>query len=79
MAVNHLYGGGPACIVDFGTATTFNAINAKGEYLGGAIAPGIVIASQALFSRAAKLPRVDLKKTRLQLSARIQPMPSSQV
>ena len=62
VAVNHLYGGGPACIVDFGTATTFNAINGQGEYLGGAIAPGIVIASQALFSRAAKLPRVDLKR-----------------
>ncbi|HMQ56853.1 MAG TPA: type III pantothenate kinase, partial [Anaerolineae bacterium] len=52
--------GGPACIVDFGTATTFDAISAKGEYLGGAIAAGIGIAAEALFSRTAKLPRVDL-------------------
>ncbi|MBS1250175.1 MAG: Type III pantothenate kinase [Chloroflexi bacterium] len=58
-AVQHLYGG-PACVVDFGTGTTFDAISAKGEYLGGAIAPGIGIAAEALFSRAAKLPRVDL-------------------
>lgn len=58
-AAYKLYGG-PACIVDFGTATTFDAISAKGEYLGGAIAPGIRIAADALFSRTAKLPRVDL-------------------
>jgi type III pantothenate kinase len=50
---------GPPCIVvDFGTATTFNAINSKREYLGGIIAPGIMTAAEALFSRAAKLPRV---------------------
>ncbi|MEJ2706655.1 MAG: type III pantothenate kinase [Anaerolineales bacterium] len=60
-AVQHLYGG-PACVVDFGTATTFDAITARGEYLGGAIAPGIGIASEALFLRTAKLPRVDLKR-----------------
>ena len=60
-AVQHLYGG-PACVVDFGTATTFDAISAHGEYLGGAIAPGIGIASEALFLRTAKLPRVDLKR-----------------
>jgi type III pantothenate kinase len=54
--------GGPACVVDFGTATTFNAISAKGEYLGGAIAPGIGIAAEALFSRTSKLPRVDLTR-----------------
>jgi type III pantothenate kinase len=60
-AVQHLYGG-PACVVDFGTATTFDAISARGEYLGGAIAPGIGIASEALFLRTAKLPRVDLKR-----------------
>ena len=60
-AVNHLYGG-PACVVDFGTATTFDAISAVGEYLGGAIAPGIGIASEALFQRTAKLPRVELAR-----------------
>ena len=52
--------GGPACIVDFGTGTTFDALSARGEYLGGAIAPGIGIAAEALHARAAKLPRVDL-------------------
>ncbi len=52
--------GGPACVVDFGTATTFDAISAEGDYLGGAIAPGIGIAAEALFQRTAKLPRVDL-------------------
>lgn len=51
---------GPACIVDFGTATIFDAISGDGDYLGGAIAPGIGIASDALFRRAAKLPRVEL-------------------
>lgn len=54
--------GGPLVIVDFGTATTFCAISQKGEYLGGAIAPGIGIATEALFARAAKLPRVELVK-----------------
>jgi len=49
----------PLIIVDFGTATTFDAISARGEYLGGAIAPGIGISTDALFSRAAKLPRVE--------------------
>lgn len=60
-AVQRLYGG-PACVVDFGTGTTFDAISAEGDYLGGAIAPGIGIASEALFSRAAKLSRVDLDR-----------------
>jgi type III pantothenate kinase len=60
-AVNALYGS-PACVVDFGTATTFNAITAEGDYLGGAIAPGIGIAAQALFERTAKLPQVDLTR-----------------
>lgn len=60
-AVLHFYGG-PACVVDFGTATTFDAISAEGDYLGGAIAPGIGIAAEALFLRAAKLPRVDLQR-----------------
>jgi len=58
-AVHKLYGG-PACIVDFGTATTFDAVSDTGDYLGGAIAPGIGIAADALFSRTSKLPRVDL-------------------
>lgn len=58
-AVQHLYGG-PACVVDFGTGTTFDAISATGDYLGGAIAPGIGIAADALFRRAAKLPKVEL-------------------
>jgi type III pantothenate kinase len=61
VAVLQLYGG-PACVVDFGTATTFDAISAEGEYLGGAIAPGIGIAAQALFQRTAKLPRVDISR-----------------
>lgn len=58
-AAYKLYGG-PACVVDFGTATVFDAISATGDYLGGAIAPGIGIAAEALFSHASKLPRVDL-------------------
>lgn len=60
-AVRQLYGG-PACVVDFGTGTTFDAITAEGDYLGGAIAPGIGIAAEALFARAAKLMRVDLQR-----------------
>jgi type III pantothenate kinase len=60
-AVQLLYGG-PACVVDFGTATTFDGISKEGDYLGGAIAPGIGIAAEALFLRTAKLPRVDLKR-----------------
>lgn len=60
-AVQKLYGG-PACVVDFGTATTFDAISSEGDYLGGAIAPGIGIAAEALFQRAAKLPKVDLHR-----------------
>jgi type III pantothenate kinase len=60
-AVQKLYGG-PACVVDFGTATTFDAISVEGDYLGGAIAPGIGIAAEALFLRTAKLPRVDLQR-----------------
>ena len=60
-AVQHLYGG-PACVVDFGTGTTFDAISEGGDYLGGAIAPGVGVAAEALFTRAAKLPRVDLDR-----------------
>jgi type III pantothenate kinase len=61
VAVYHLYGG-PACIIDFGTATTFNAMTAEGEYLGGAITVGINLAAEALFQRAAKLPRIDIQR-----------------
>ena len=53
--------GGPCIVVDFGTAITFDAISARGEYLGGVIAPGIGIASEALFTRTARLPRVDIR------------------
>lgn len=60
-AVRYLYST-PACVVDFGTATTFDAITREGDYLGGAIAPGIGIAAEALFLRTAKLPRVDLQR-----------------
>ena len=60
-AVMKLYGG-PACVVDFGTATTFNAITREGDYLGGAITAGINLAAEALYTRAAKLPRIDLQR-----------------
>ncbi|MEX1020723.1 MAG: type III pantothenate kinase [Litorilinea sp.] len=61
VAAFHRYGG-PLCIVDFGTATTFEAVTAHGEYLGGAIAPGIGIAADALAQRAAQLPKVDIAR-----------------
>ena len=54
--------GGPCIVVDFGTATTFDVISAKGEYLGGAISPGLGISADALFSRAARLGRIDIKR-----------------
>ncbi len=54
--------GGPAIVVDMGTATTFDAVSARGEFLGGAIAPGIGISAEALFARAARLTRVEIKK-----------------
>src|SRR5688500_9505602 len=53
--------GGPCVIVDFGTATTFDAVSHRGEYMGGAIAPGLGISADALFERAARLPRVDIR------------------
>ena len=59
VAAYHLYGG-PLIIVDFGTATTFCAISEDGDYLGGVIAPGIGISIEALFEKAAKLPRVEI-------------------
>lgn len=54
--------GAPCIVMDFGTATTFNAISAGGEFLGGAISPGLLTCSEALFSRAAKLPRIDFER-----------------
>src|SRR5580704_524702 len=54
--------GGPCIVVDFGTATKFEVISERGEYLGGAIAPGLGISADALFSRAAKLGRIDIKR-----------------
>lgn len=57
----HAYGG-PLIVVDFGTATTFDAVSTTGAYLGGVIAPGIAISIEALFRKAARLPRIDLKK-----------------
>src|SRR5512146_904365 len=54
--------GGPCVIVDFGTATTFDCISKKGEYLGGVICPGIGISADALFQRTARLPRVEIRK-----------------
>jgi len=60
VAAFHQYGG-PLILIDFGTAITFDVISARGEYIGGAIAPGLGISSEALFARAARLPRVEIK------------------
>ena len=54
--------GGPCIVVDFGTATTFDVVSPKGEYLGGVITPGIGISADALFEHTARLPRVDIRK-----------------
>lgn len=59
VAAYHKYGG-PVIVVDFGTATTFDAISKNGDYMGGAIAPGIMTATDALFAKAARLPRIEL-------------------
>jgi type III pantothenate kinase len=61
VAVVKLYGG-PACVIDFGTATTFNAVTKEGDYLGGAITAGVNLATEALFTHAAKLQRIDLQR-----------------
>jgi type III pantothenate kinase len=61
VAVHHLYKG-PVIVIDLGTATTFDVVSKEGDYLGGAIAPGISIASEALFTRAAMLPRIELTR-----------------
>ena len=63
VAVHDLFGG-PAIVIDFGTATTYDALSAKGEYLGGAIAPGVEISLDALYTRAAALRRVELVEPR---------------
>jgi type III pantothenate kinase len=63
VAAHERYGG-PTIVVDFGTATTFDAVSAKGEYLGGAIAPGIQIAAEALYLKTAKLPRIEIAKSK---------------
>ncbi|RJG20918.1 type III pantothenate kinase [Paenibacillus thiaminolyticus] len=63
VAAIELYGGlMPLVVVDFGTATTFDVIDVKGNYIGGAIVPGIGISTEALYQRAAKLPRIELTK-----------------
>lgn len=61
VAAHHLYGG-PLIVIDLGTATTFDVVSEKGEYLGGAISPGIRIATDALFQRTARLPRLELAR-----------------
>lgn len=61
VAAYEIYGG-PVIVIDFGTATTFNAISSRGEFLGGVICPGIKISAEALYQRTAKLPRIDLTK-----------------
>lgn len=63
LAANHLYGG-PCIVVDFGTATTFDAVNARGDYVGGAIAPGIEISVEALGNRGALLRKIELTRPR---------------
>ena len=61
VAAHHLYGG-PVIVCDFGTATTFDTVSADGEYIGGAIAPGLLTSAEALYNRAASLPRVELER-----------------
>ncbi|MDE2639777.1 MAG: type III pantothenate kinase [Chloroflexota bacterium] len=63
IAARDRHGPPPLIIVDFGTATVFDAIDADGDYLGGAIAPGVGIAAEALFKRASRLARVELERT----------------
>lgn len=64
IAVRHKHGG-PAIVIDFGTATTFDAVSAEGDFLGGAISPGLQISMQALFDQAARLYRVDLVRPKM--------------
>lgn len=60
VAAHHLYGGGPLIVIDMGTATTIDVVSKNGDYIGGAIAPGIYISTEALFTRTAVLPRIEL-------------------
>jgi type III pantothenate kinase len=60
VAAYYLYGGGPVVVVDFGTATAFDVVSGKGEYLGGVITPGVKVAAEALVGRTARIPRVEL-------------------
>ena len=62
IAALHEYGGQPLIIVDFGTANTYCYINEKGDYMGGAIAPGISISTEALYTKASKLPRIEIAR-----------------
>ncbi|CAM3718277.1 type III pantothenate kinase [Nocardioides zeicaulis] len=64
LAASTLHGGGPAIVVDFGTATTFDVVNARGQYVGGAISPGIEISLEALGRRGAQLRKVELARPR---------------
>lgn len=61
VAAHELFGG-PTIIVDFGTATTFDVVTADSRYIGGVIAPGLTVSAEALFARAARLPRVDIRR-----------------
>lgn len=61
-AAAHQAHGGPTVIVDFGTATTFDVVTANAEFVGGVIAPGLTISAEALFARAARLPRIDIRR-----------------
>jgi len=63
-AAHHLYGGSASIVIDMGTATTFDVVSKEGDHLGGAIAPGIVIATEALTARTSALPRIDLVRPR---------------
>ncbi|MGI6633152.1 MAG: type III pantothenate kinase [Bacillota bacterium] len=79
VAAIHKYGT-PAVVIDFGTATTLDAISNKGEYLGGIVAPGILTSLDALFMKAAKLPRIELSKPRRTIGrSSIQSMQSGMV
>src|SRR5690606_30084039 len=61
VAALYLYGS-PVIVIDFGTATTFDVINEEGSYIGGVIAPGVNISAEALWQRAAKLPKIEIQK-----------------
>ena len=61
MAVNELYGG-PAVVIDYGTANTFDVISEKGEFITGVISPGLSICAEALYQKAAQLPKIEIKK-----------------